>query len=191
MRYPDIILASASPRRRELLQLITPSFEIRPADVDETVPEGMKGREYCEYIARKKGEAVALCHHDALVISADTAVIVDDVILGKPSDREEAFKMLSMLSGRTHSVVTGCCLFYKGKSVTFSEETKVTFYHLDDGEITAYIDTLDPFDKAGGYGIQTKGVLLVKGIEGDYNNVVGLPVSRLYREISEFLNNFT
>jgi len=132
-----------------------------------------------------------LCHPDTLVISADTAVIVDDVILGKPADREEAFKMLSALSGRTHLVVTGCSLFYKGKSVTFSEETKVTFYRLDDSEITSYIDTLDPFDKAGGYGIQTKGALLVKGIEGDYNNVVGLPVSRLYREISKFLNIFT
>lgn len=191
MKNVDVVLASASPRRQELLHLITDKFTVFPAYIDETVPDGFSGSKVCEFLSLKKGSAVAEKFPDSLVISADTIVVADDLILGKPKDREEAFKMLSLLSGRSHKVFTGCTLCYKGKTETFSEETTVVFYSLSKEEIEEYIDSGDPFDKAGGYGIQTVGALLVKEIMGDYNNVVGLPVARLKREIDRLLNSFS
>lgn len=191
MNMSGLILASTSPRRKELLSLITKEFSIIPANVDESVPDGMASREFCEFLSLKKGIAVSEKYPHSLVISADTIVVVDDTILGKPKDRKEAYVMLSLLSGRSHKVLTGCSLCLNGKSVTFSEETTVVFHSLSKEEIEEYIDSGDPFDKAGGYGIQTHGALLVKEIIGDYNNVVGLPVSRLKREMEKFLNSFS
>lgn len=181
------ILASASPRRCELLKLITKNFLIMPAKVDETVPQNISAEFSPEFLSVKKARAIAESHPDDLVIGADTAVFSDGAMLGKPKDADDAKGMLKALSGKTHFVITGCALFYKGKSLSFSEKTYVEFYNLTDSEIDYYIATGSPFDKAGSYGIQDGGGLFVKGIDGDYNNVVGLPVARLKREIENLM----
>lgn len=182
----DIILASASPRRLELMRLISEQFEVIPADVEEILPDDISALKAAEYLAKLKAESVAADNPTALVIGCDTAVIIDDEVLGKPKDKDDAFSMLKKLSGREHSVVTGCALCYGGKTISFSEETKVIFYELTDKEILDYISTKECNDKAGSYGIQGRGALLVKSIVGDYFNVVGMPVSRLSREIQKF-----
>ena len=182
----DIILASASPRRLELMRLISEEFEVIPADVEEILPDEINALDAAEYLAKLKAESVASDNPSSLVIGCDTAVIVDDEVLGKPKNADDAFSMLRKLSGREHSVVTGCALCFNGKTVSFSEETKVIFYELTDREILDYIATNEPNDKAGAYGIQGRGALLVKSIVGDYFNVVGMPVSRLSREIQKF-----
>ncbi len=177
-----IILASKSPRRKELLSLITDKFEIKSADVDEALPNGISPREAVEYLSKIKAQPFA--NDVDTVIGADTVVCVDNKILGKPSDRQEAFDMLRSLSGRYHSVFTGVTLITPDSSVTFSVETRVKFFTLSDDEINAYIATGECDDKAGAYGIQGKGSLLVERIEGDYFNVVGLPVSTLNRHLN-------
>ena len=179
-----LVLASKSPRRRELLSLITPDFEIKTADADETLPEGISPDKAVEYLSKIKAEPFK--NDDDIVIGADTVVAVDGKIIGKPADRADAFSMLKALSGREHSVFTGVTVIKGSKAETFSVETKVKFYPLTDEEIESYLDTGEPFDKAGGYGIQGKGALLVESICGDYFNVVGLPVSRLSRALKEF-----
>lgn len=181
-----IILASASPRRQELLRLITDNFECIPADVEEIVPDGIDILKRAEYLAEIKCKAVAKAHRESIVIGSDTVVIADDTMLGKPKSVEDAFEMLRLLQGREHIVVTGCCICKGEKTVSFSDKTAVEFYPLTDGEILEYIKTNEPFDKAGAYGIQGKGALLVKGIRGDYYNVMGLPVALLYRRFREF-----
>ena len=182
-----IILASASPRRQELIKMITEDIIVNPCDCDETIKKGLVGREIAEYLSKIKGEAVREQFQNEIIVSADTIVCLGDNVLGKPKSREDAFSMLRTLSGNTHSVFTGVTIIKGDKGKTFSQETKVTFYDLSDEEINEYIDTNECFDKAGSYGIQGKGGLLVKGIEGDYFNVVGLPVARLKRELQEFL----
>ena len=196
-----IILASASPRRRELLSLVTDNFEVLTAEVDERAAEirmeedGVPALKVSEHLAEIKAQAVfdTLTEEEkevSIVIGADTSVILDSIIFGKPADREEAVRMLSLLSGHTHVVATGVCIFAGGKKHVFTEETSVEFNALDDYQkelIEAYCDTGSPFDKAGGYGIQDMGALLVRKIDGDYSNVVGFPVSRLARELSNML----
>ena len=183
-----VILASASPRRQELIKLIFDSVEILPADCDETLPEGIGAREAVEYLSEIKNEASAkLTDEENLIISADTVVAVDDEILGKPVDKEDARRMISLLSGKVHQVYTGVTLSLNGRMKTFSEKTDVTFFELTDEEIEAYVSSSEPYDKAGAYGIQGKASLLVKCINGDYFNVVGLPVARLNRELNAFL----
>jgi septum formation protein len=193
-----IILASASPRRRELLSLVTDRFEIITADIDERAAEirmeeeGVPALKVSERLAEIKAKAVfdSLTEkerEEAVVIGADTSVILDDVIYGKPADRTDAERMLSSMSGKTHVVATGVALFSGKEKRTFTEETRVEFNELDDYQkelISAYCDSRSPFDKAGAYGIQDKGALLIKRIDGDYSNVVGLPVARLARELS-------
>lgn len=176
-----LILASASPRRKELIGLISDNVTIHPSDVDETIPEGMNAESVPEFLAVKKAAAVARDYPVDTVIGSDTSVIVDGIILGKPSDREDAKRMLGLLSGKTHKVITGCAVFKNGRSASFSEVTEVRFHTLTEAEIEWYLDTNEPFDKAGAYGIQGYGSLLIEGINGDYFNVVGLPVSRLSR----------
>ncbi len=183
-----IVLASASPRRKELLSYLFDDFEQIVPDIDETVPEQIEAEEGPEYLAVKKAFKVAETAGNALVIGCDTSVFLDGHVLGKPMDREDAARMLGLLSGRTHKVITGCCVWYKGKQVSFSESTLVRFYTLSERDIIEYISTGEPFDKAGAYGAQGKGMLLVHSIEGDFFNVIGLPVAKLRRVIDTFLS---
>ncbi len=180
-----IILASASPRRRELLKFITEDFTVRVSDAEEITDPALSPEETVKSLAVIKGEAVAAGFPEDTVISADTIVVLDGKILGKPKNEEDAFSMLSSLSGRTHEVFTGVCVICGSKKTVFAERTEVTFHSLSAEEIRAYIATNEPADKAGAYGIQGKGCTLVKSISGDYNNVVGLPVSRLNRILRE------
>ncbi len=180
------ILASQSPRRRELFSVITPEFEVLPSSVEEIVPDGIGIFESPEYLAKIKALDIAKSHPDDIVIGADTSVILGDVILGKPKDRQNAYEMIKMLSGNTHIVVTGCAIVKADKMVSFSVKSEVEFYPLSDAEINAYLDTDEPYDKAGAYGIQAKGALLVKEIRGDYFNIVGLPIGELNRKLKEF-----
>ena len=181
-----IILASGSPRRQELLKLVTDDFEICPVDADETLPEGMPVEMASAFLADLKAKSCVKLFPDTIVIGCDTVVILEDEIMGKPKDREDAFRMLRKLSGEVHSVMTGVSLYYNTQTTVFTTETRVEFYPLSDAEINAYLDTGEPFDKAGAYGIQGKGSLLVRGIEGDYFNVVGLPVASLSRNLKQF-----
>lgn len=183
-----IILASASPRRRELLATAGFEFEIKVSQADESVPEGTAPACAAAMVARKKALAVSADNPDACVLGADTIVVLGGEIMGKPADRADAVRMLTGLSGKTHTVITGVCLAYKGESVSFAQETRVKFYSLSPAEIEAYVESSEPMDKAGAYGIQGRGCTLVEGIEGDYFNVVGLPVARVSREIRKLLN---
>jgi len=183
-----IILASASPRRRELLTQAGFSFEVKVSDAEETITE-REPEKIVEELALRKAEAAAVPEEHALVIGADTIVAADGKILGKPHSREEAFAMLSMLQGRTHQVYTGVALVSKEagaeRRTVFSEKTDVTMYSMTEQEIRAYIETGEPMDKAGAYGIQGRAAIYIKKIDGDYNNVVGLPIARLYQELKE------
>ncbi|MCI8496803.1 MAG: septum formation inhibitor Maf [Clostridiales bacterium] len=176
-----IILGSASPRRKELFSRITPQFEVFPADCDETVPEGMKPNEVVRLLACRKAQAVAERFPQAAVVGADTIVVLDGRILGKPDGREEAARMLRALSGRRHQVLTGVSVVFEGKQQSFVEQTQVEFYELSNEEIEGYLCTGEPMDKAGAYGIQGFGALLVREISGDYYNVVGLPLAHTAR----------
>jgi septum formation protein len=178
-----LILASKSPRRQELLRLITNDFTVKSAEVDEALPEGIGPKEAVEYLSEIK--AMPFKNNDDIVIGADTVVCIGNKILGKPQDIDDAHRMLSLLSGKVHSVFTGVTVFKGNKKTTFSVETKVKFFPLTKNEINDYISTKEPMDKAGAYGIQGKGALLVEKIEGDYFNVVGLPVSKLHRVLSD------
>lgn len=193
-----IILASASPRRKELLRQIGLEFEIQVSQVEEVITQTQPGK-VVEELSSQKARVVfdALDEEEykegVLVIGADTVVAADGEILGKPKDESEAVKMLHFLSGRSHEVFTGVTLFYKKQGreriiKSFHERTAVVFYPMGDDEIAEYVATRDCMDKAGAYGIQGFCARYIKGIEGDYNNVVGLPVGRLYQEAKEMLN---
>lgn len=183
-----IILASASPRRRELMKLISDNFTAVSTDSDENLPDNIKPVEASEYLASLKAASAMKSYPDDIIIGCDTTVICGDKILGKPKNREECRKSLEYLSGKTHQVVTGCTIIFKNKKTSFSVITDVTFLSLSDEDIQWYISTDEPYDKAGGYGIQGKGALLIEKINGDYFNVVGLPVSRLNIELKNFTN---
>ena len=175
-----IILASGSPRRQELLQTLGFHFEVIPSNADENIDltDGdFNG--YVELLAQRKAEAVSAIEKHSLVIAADTIVVFNGAVYPKPSTAEEAVRFLTSFAGETHSVFTGICIQYDERTITFSEETKVTFKPLDEQFIKAYADSGDPMDKAGGYGIQTAGALLVEKIDGDYLNVVGLPLAKV------------
>ncbi len=184
----EIVLASASPRRKELLGFIFKRFITAASSVQETVPDDMEISGIPQYLAEIKARDIARKYPDALVIGADTLVCLDGSVLGKPKDCKQAEEMLRMLSGRTHSVITGCAIIYRDRCCSFSSVTEVEFYNLTKEEITEYINTDEPYDKAGGYGIQSYGGLFVKRINGDYYNVVGLPVAELKRQINKFLD---
>ena len=183
-----IILASASPRRQELIRHITDNFEVAVSNVEENVPLGMVAEDIPQYLATLKAKDISAKYPQNIVIGADTCVIADGKVLGKPKDENDAVDMLKKLSGKTHSVITGCALVKGDKSLSFSVTTEVEFYPLTDEEINLYIKSGEPFDKAGSYGIQGKGSLFVKKINGDYFNVVGLPVAKLNKVLNSFLN---
>lgn len=180
-----IILASSSPRRKELLTTAGIKFEIHVKEVDETVPEGTPPEEAAKMTAARKAAAVSEDFSDCVVIGADTIVVADGKILGKPKDEDNAKSMLRMLSGVEHKVITGVCIIRNGNSETFAKISKVKFYDLTDEEILAYVATGEPMDKAGAYGIQGLGCRLVESIEGDYFNIVGLPVAEVCRKLNK------
>ena len=180
-----MILASASPRRKELLALAGFDFQIETAAVEETYDPTLPPEQIVTHLAAVKSAPVAARHPDETVIGADTVVVLDEAILGKPHSTDEAKAMLRRLSGRVHQVYTGVCLRRGETVVRFAACTLVHFKVLTEEEIAAYVATGEPMDKAGAYGVQGRGCVLVEGIEGDYFNVVGLPVSRLYDEIKK------
>ena len=184
----DIILASQSPRRRELLnQMGLKGFKVTSPDVDETIEGNLPPARIVEELSLRKAQAVAEhADEDDLIIAADTVVALEGAVLGKPEDEVSAFSMLSALSGNRHYVYTGVTVIQGDKVVTQHEMTTVTFRELEPEEITNYIATGEPMDKAGAYGIQGLGALLVSGINGDYFNVMGLPVYRLGRILVQF-----
>ena len=175
----DVILASSSPRRRDLLDLIGVAHDVRAADVDETYPDGEKPAAHAERLAREKAETIAAENRESLVIGADTIVVVGDEVLGKPRDQADATRMLKLLSGRTHVVMTAVAASLGGRTVSTVENVKVTFRDLRTDEIASYIDTGEPMDKAGAYGIQGYGATIVNRIDGDYFAVMGLSLVRL------------
>ena len=179
-----LVLASKSPRRSEILKNAGIDFTVRVADADETIPDGTKPENAVVFLAARKAMAVERAE-DEVILGADTIVVLEDKILGKPKDKDDAYNMIKSLSGKVHSVFTGVCAMGNGFSLTFAEETKVEFYPLSDEEINEYINTDEPYDKAGAYGIQGLASKFIRGIEGDYFNVVGLPVSSVYKKIIE------
>jgi septum formation protein len=181
-----LVLASASPRRQELLRNAGIPYTVQPADIDETPLAREAPRDCAERLAREKALAVFRSRPHAYVLGADTIVVIDDMILGKPRDVDDAGRMLRLLSGRTHSVITGVCVVSTVASErTVSETTRVTMCDVSDDEIRDYVATGEPMDKAGAYAIQGLASRWISRIEGDYNNVVGLPVALVYRMLRE------
>ena len=182
-----LILSSNSPRRKELLAGLDIPFEVRVIeDIDESYPDSLPTGEIAEYIAQKKAAAYEV-GNDEVLITADTIVVLDDQILGKPANAEEAKQMLRSLSGKTHHVITGVCLKSCDQQHHFSVISEVTFKTLAEEEINYYVETYKPFDKAGAYGIQEWiGYIGVTGLSGSYFNVMGLPVQRIYEELKKF-----
>ncbi|MGN0562272.1 MAG: Maf family protein [Candidatus Fimenecus sp.] len=181
-----LILASNSPRRAEILTKGGFSFEKRVADTDETLPANLSPAAAVETLAQRKGRAVFRAA-DEVVLAADTVVALENRILGKPKDENDAKEMLRALSGHTHSVFTGVYITDGKREFLFHVQTRVTFYQLTDAEIDAYVQSGEPMDKAGAYGIQGRGALLVEKIDGDYLNVVGLPLAKTARILKEVL----
>lgn len=183
-----ITLASGSPRRKQMLDDLGLAFNVKKTNTDESYPKNLDVNKVAEYLSIKKATFFNENISDnELVITADTVVVIDDVILGKPLNKQEATAMLNYLSGREHKVISGVCLLTKNKRQSFSSTTKVFFKELSEKEINYYIDKFQPYDKAGSYGIQEWiGLIGVERIEGSYFNVVGLPVQRLYTELMKF-----
>ena len=178
-RSVRVILASQSPRRRDLLSLIGIAHDVRPADVDESVLPGELPVPHCERLARSKAATLAALDPDALVIGSDTIVVIDGDILGKPSSNDDAVAMLARLSGRSHTVFTAVAVSYRGRTVSGVESVQVSFRALDAAQIASYVATGEPMDKAGAYGIQGYGATIVERIDGDYFAVMGLALGRL------------
>ncbi|MDR0222819.1 MAG: Maf family protein [Oscillospiraceae bacterium] len=182
-----IILASKSPRRRELLRAAGFTFKVVPPEKGEVAPENAPPEETVMTLARRKAREALEKYPDGIIIGADTVVVCGGAVLGKPADKDDAFNMLKTLSGRRHYVYTGVSVTRGGIEETFYRKTEVEFFPLSDEETSAYIQTGEPFDKAGAYGIQGAGMLLVKGITGDFYNVMGLPIGVLSRKLKKFL----
>ena len=185
MPLPPIILASASPRRRDLLTLVGIPHQVMPADVNEDVHVGERPDAYVERLAREKAAVIAGRHAGAAVIAADTTVVLDGAILGKPAAPDEAAAMLRLLSGQTHTVLTGMAVAFDGRVASAVETVEVTFRDLSDEEVAAYVATGEPMDKAGAYGIQGYGATIVERIHGDYFSVMGLGLRRLVALMAE------
>ena len=184
----EIILASGSPRRQELMGHFPFPFTVRVSQADEQMDSAKAPKDEVARISRNKAEAIPR-NEDDIVIGADTIVVCDGIVLGKPRDEQDAFRMLSMLSGRAHQVMTGVTVLQGEKCVSFTEITDVHFRPLSDEEINSYIRSGDPMDKAGAYGIQSGACLFVEKIVGDYYNVVGLPICHLSLALKEFMED--
>ena len=191
MRSAAIVLASGSPRRKQLLEQIDLEFLVIPSQVHEDFDLDLSPEKFVEYYAKEKAKDIAKAHPDKWIIGADTIVVFNAEILGKPKDREDSFRMLKMLSGNTHQVFTGVSIQQSKMQVsdTFHEYTNVTFNTLDDMVISYYIDTYKPFDKAGSYGIQDWFSVCVNHIDGCFYNVMGFPLSMFYSRFSALLNS--
>jgi septum formation protein len=189
VKLPPFILASASPRRAELLSQLQPDFRVVPSDATEVAHEHLSPQEVCQLNAHRKARAVAKKIPDALVLGADTLVFLDGEIFGKPRDLAEARRMLARLQGRTHQVVTGVSLIHLRlhRERLFAASTDVTFHPLDAGQIRGYLAGVNPLDKAGAYALQESGEKIISEISGSYSNVVGLPVERLREELAAWL----
>ncbi|MBN2877358.1 MAG: septum formation protein Maf [Bacilli bacterium] len=182
-----IILASNSPRRKELMKFLGYDFEIIASDIEEVINPKMEHDELVMDLAFQKAYSIFKDHKEDIVIGFDTLVVVDDFVLGKPKDQEEAAVFLNILSNRTHRVLTGCTILTRGFSKSFISEALVTFYPMDEQEIKDYIETGEPMDKAGAYGIQGYGAKFVNKVNGDYFTIVGFPIAKLYHELTEIL----
>ena len=189
MKPPPLILASASPRRAELLRQLRPEFQIVPSDAEEIFDDQLTPRELCQLNAHRKARAVAKKIPDALVLGADTLVFLDGEILGKPRDLADAKRMLARLQGQTHQVVTGVSLIHlRGhRERLFAVSTAVTFRPLTAAQIDEYLSKMNPLDKAGAYAIQEHGDLIVSEVSGSFSNVVGLPVERVGDELAAWM----
>ena len=184
-----IILGSNSPRRKEILLKMGINFIVRSYNDDEKVPKKIIAEDHCTFLAKKKSDALKKqLNENEILITADTTVVIDNIVLNKPKDAQNACEMLRKISGKEHLVITGVCLADNIKQFIFSEKTKVRFQKLNEEEIQYYIKKYQPFDKAGSYGIQEWiGLIGVESIDGSYTNVVGLPSSRLYNELNKFI----
>ncbi len=193
MNQGKIILASRSPRRSQLLQWAEVNFEVAVADTEESFPAGLTPEQIAIHIAEEKARVVwekykflTDAEKARPVLAADTIVVLHDQVIGKPSSREDAVQTLSLLSGNTHQVITGVCILTHGEKIVFAEKTNVTFFDLSREQIAHYVDNYKPYDKAGAYAIQEWiGVVGIKSIEGDFYNVMGLPVSAVIRELEK------
>jgi len=183
---PKLILASGSPRRAEILRSVGWEFEKHSADIDETERAGENPAHYVQRLAKEKAETVAANYKNEMVLGADTTVVIDGFIIGKPKDLEDARRMLKLLSGRTHEVLTGVALVKNDKIRVGLQSTKVKFAEMSDAEINFLAEKGEPLDKAGGYAVQAQAALFIEEIEGDYWNVVGLPVNLVYELLKEF-----
>ncbi|MCO5934470.1 Maf family nucleotide pyrophosphatase [Mucilaginibacter sp. RB4R14] len=187
-KFPQIILASKSPRRQELLKLMDIDFRVVLKEVDESYPDGLTPAEIALFIAAKKAEAFDEDVNDEIVLTADTIVAIDGLILGKPESTEHAIEMLQRLSGKVHEVYTGVCLLYKGQYNKFYDRSEVFFRKLTDEEIRSYVEEYQPMDKAGSYGIQQRiGLIGIERINGSYTNVVGLPTEKVYQQLKKMV----
>ncbi len=184
-KIPKIILASKSARRKEILDNLGLELEIAVSGADENIDPTTPPSLYTEILSARKAEAVLPCPEDKMIIASDTVVYAEGEILGKPRDRGDAIRMLKLLSGKTHKVYSGVAVIYKGELHVTHDETEVTFRELDDEEAERYVESGEPFDKAGGYGIQDKVAIFIEGIKGDYFNVVGLPVYKLFKLLKD------
>jgi septum formation protein len=185
-----IILASGSPRRKQLLEWAEVPFEIVVKQTDETSPAGLKVEEVAIHIARQKAAAVqSMVNKSSVILAADTIVVLNERIIGKPENREDAIGILSDLSGHQHRVITGVVIVYDKKEISFSDSTDVYFHELSSEQIAFYVDKYKPYDKAGAYAIQEWiGVVGIKSVKGDFYNVMGLPVSRVVKELKNIIS---
>ena len=182
---PKLVLASGSPRRAEILNSVGWEFEKAIPDVDESVVDGEAPEDYVQRLAVEKALAVGSLYHDRIVLAADTTVVIDGEIIGKPIDLEDARRMIATLAGNWHAVLTGVAVSQNGSANVDIQSTRVKFAPMSDAEIDFLVEKGDPLDKAGGYAVQAQAALFIEGIEGDYWNVVGLPISLVYRLVSE------
>lgn len=187
MNMKDIILASKSPRRIELFKKLNLPFSCITPDIDEAMDLSCGLENAVAKLAFRKANSIIEKHHNTIVIGADTIVTLENFILGKPRDKQDAFNMLMQLSGKTHKVMTGVCILTDNRMESFCDTSEVTFYHLTDNEIKKYIATGEPMDKAGAYGIQGQGALLVKHLNGDFYSIMGLPIARINQILHSFI----